>query len=132
MSQTSAPVPMQNRTSAPSTLAIEAVNRFLNALADSDHSADRVAACFGEHIPALSLADLPPPAQDTWSHTTRLLKTPADKPIPAKAVLAVRSWPQSRINELIARIRQLHAALEKVENDRLEDEIRDSIRRHYL
>jgi len=132
MSRTSAPVPMQHQTSAPSTLALEAVDRFLRALPDSDHSAGHVATCFHEHISALSRADLPPSAQDAWNHVTRLLRTPADKPIPDKAVLAIRSWPQSRANDLTTHIRHLRAALEKVENDRLEDEIRDKIRRHYL
>jgi hypothetical protein len=114
------------------TLALEAVARFLRALADSDHSAERIAACFREHVSTLSQADLPPSAQDAWNHVTDLLKAPANKPIPDKAALAIRSWPQSRVNELMAHIRHLRAALEKVENDRLEDEIRDTIRRHYL
>jgi hypothetical protein len=113
-------------------LALEAVDRFLRALANGNHSADHVAACFNEHVSALSRADLPPSAQDAWNHVTHLLRTPAGKPIPDTAVLAIRSWPQSRVNELIAYIRHLRTALEKVENDRLEDEIRDKIRRHYL
>jgi hypothetical protein len=123
---------MQHHPSSPCTLALEAVDHFLRALADSDHSAERIAACFHEHISTLPQADLPPSAQDAWNHVTHLLRTPADKPIPDKAVLAIRSWPQSRVNELMTHIRHLRAALEKVENDRLEDEIRDTIRRHYL
>jgi hypothetical protein len=53
-------------------------------------------------------------------------------PIPERAIAAIRSWPAARLAELIAHIRKANDIVEKLENERLEDEIRDKIRRHYL
>jgi hypothetical protein len=123
---------MPHRTPAASTLALDAVDRFLGAVADDDRSAEHVGAALNAHIAALASVSLPSAAHDIWTRVARLLRAPPDEPIPEKATHAIRSWPQARVSELTAHIRNLHAVLEKVENDRLEDEIRDNIRRHYL
>lgn len=98
----------------------------------SERDAERVAASFAQHLAPLSTGTLPAPAHGSWREVARLLKAPAEKPIPDKAVGAIKSWPGARIGELIAQVEALHEILEKLENERLEDEIRDSIRRHYL
>lgn len=123
---------MEQRKQAAGTIALEAVDRFLTEIANGDSGGEQAATCFAKHLSHLSSGGLPAAAQDTWRQVSRVLRTPADKPIPEKVTLAMRSWPQSRVAELISHIRDLHAILEKVENDRLEDEIRDSIRHHYL
>ena len=83
-------------------------------------------------IAHVTIDALPAPAQGHWRDATRLMKVPADKPISEKAVESIRSWPAARVAELRGHVEKIHAVLEKAENDRLEDEIRDNIRRHYL
>lgn len=113
-------------------MALQVVDRFLAAVADCNGSGEHAAKCVNEHLSGLVTDGLPSPAHDTWRKATHLLRTSADRAIPEKITHAMRSWPQSRVAELIGHVRDLRAILEKIENDRLEDEIRDSIRRHYL
>lgn len=102
------------------------------AAVGSQVEAESIAAAFAEHLGEVNVATLPAAAQAHWREVARLLKSPADKPIPDKAISAIRSWPAARLDELLALVRQTDEVLEKLENERLEDEIRDSIRRHYL
>ncbi len=106
---------------------------FAKFLADTsrEESAEAAAAA-SMHLAHTTVDALPNSAQAHWRDVARLLKVPADKPIPEKAVASIKSWPATRVTELRKHVRQIHAVLEKAENDRLEDEIRDSIRRHYL
>ncbi|MGE0765139.1 MAG: hypothetical protein AB7L90_01625 [Hyphomicrobiaceae bacterium] len=122
---------MDQRKYAASTLALRAVDSFLGHIAESD-GADQAVSGLSDHLSGFETAALPPVAHDAWRRIARLLRTPADRPISEQSVLAMRSWPQSRISELIGLMRELHAVLAKIENDRLDDEIRDSIRHHYL
>ena len=108
-----------------------ATRAFLDAVA-ANRDPEPVAASFAQHLAPLTTATLPASAQGGWREVARLLKTQAEKPIPDKAVAAVKSWPGARIDDLIAQVEKLHEILERLENERLEDEIRDSIRRHYL
>jgi len=112
-------------------MTITALSQFLAAISEHDDPGS-VASAFENHLTQLSTGTLPPLAHPHWFDAARLLKVPADKPVPDKAVAAIKSWPVARVAELRDHIRQIHAVLEKAENDRLEDEIRDSIRRHYL
>ena len=121
---------MAQRKPAASPIALDAVARFLADTAES--SGDAVASALSAHLANLTAEGLPPAAHDVWREIARLLRAAADKPISDNAALAVRSWPQKRIAELIRLVRDLHAILETVENHRIEDEIRDNIRRHYL
>ena len=114
-----------------SALSLSVVSQFLAAVAGNRDPA-HVAASFAQHLAALTTQKLPASAQGQWREVARLLKAPAEKPIPERAVAAIKSWPGARIGELIAQIEKLHEILDKLENERLEDEIRDSIRRHYL
>ena len=107
------------------------IARFLDAVGDRTEL-DAVVPAFAQHLAATTADALPAPAQTHWRDVARLLRSPADKPIPERAVAAIRSWPAARVAELLAHIRKLDEILEALENQRLEDEIRDSIRRHYL
>lgn len=108
-----------------------ATRAFLDAAA-SNRDADHVASSFAQHLAPLTTEKLPTTAHGNWREIARLLKAQAEKPIPDKAVAAIKSWPGARIGELIAQVEKLHDILDKLENERLEDEIRDGIRRHYL
>ncbi len=110
---------------------LAAFERFL-AEAGSDPAAEVAAAAAAQHLAPVTADALPVPAQAHWRDLTRLLKVPAEKPISEKALAGMKSWPTARVVELIEQARKIHAVLEKAENERLEDEIRDSIRRHYL
>ena len=112
-------------------MSLPDVSKFLAAVS-GNRDAERVAASFAQHLAPLTIETLPASAQGNWREVARLLKAQAEKPIPDKAVAAIKSWPGARIGELIALVETLHGVLEKLENERLEDEIRDSIRRHYL
>jgi hypothetical protein len=120
---------MAQRKPAASAIALDAVARFL---ADAESNGDVVASALSTHLANLTTENLPPAAHDAWRKIAQLLRAPADRPISDNAALAVRSWPQKRIADLIGLLRDLQAILATVENHRIEDEIRDSIRRHYL
>jgi len=122
---------MESGKAAASKRALEAVDHFLAEVAASG-SSETVAASFNTHLSRLSEGNLPAAARDAWRRIAHLLRTPADRVVPDSSSRAMRSWPHARAAELVERIRELHAVLAKVENDRLEDEIRDSIRHHYL
>jgi len=93
---------------------------------------DVVAQAIAVHLATLTVEALPPQVQPHWRDVARLLKFPADKPIPERAIAAIRSWPAARTVELLALLQAADGILEALENERQEDEIRDSIRRHYL
>jgi hypothetical protein len=106
---------------------------FAQFLAETSRDESAVAAAAAsKHLAHPTVDALPTLAQTHWRDAARLLKVPADKPVPEKAVASIKSWPAARVSELREHVRQIHAVLEKAENGRLEDEIRDSIRRHYL
>ena len=112
-------------------MSLTLVARFLEAVG-AEPTTETVTAAFAQHLAGLTADALPPGATRHWHDIARLLRSPAEKPIPGKAIAAIRSWPTSRVSELTDHIRQMHHVLEKLENERLEDEIRDNIRRHYL
>lgn len=123
---------MHQPSSAATTRAYDAVGSFLSDVKTNDISGERVASAFAEKLSGISADRLPPAAQDPWRKIARLLRAPADRAVPDRSTHAMRSWPHARVTELIDLVRELHAVLEKIENDRLEDEIRDKIRHHYL
>ena len=105
---------------------------FLAELQGDAPTVEALAGAFQRHLATHRVGVLPASAQQHWREVARLLKCPADAPVPEKAVAAIHSWPAARIAELVGHVRALNAILETLENERLEDEIRDSIRRHYL
>jgi len=112
-------------------MSTAAVSQFLAAVAGRA-DADMVAAAVAAHLAAITVKALPAAAQPHWRDLARLLKSPPDKPLPEKSIAAICSWPAARVDEFLTHIRQTRDILEKLENERLEDEIRDNIRRHYL
>jgi len=118
----------QQQKRSAAAIALESVRQFS---AESGRGVE-VSACFAAHLGHLSIAGLPDPAHEPWRRIAHLLRAPADRSVPERLILATRSWPQMRVDELIDLVRELGAVLETTENDRLEDEIRDSIRHHYL
>ncbi|MBS0242806.1 MAG: hypothetical protein JSS20_11565 [Proteobacteria bacterium] len=111
-------------------MTLAAVDTFLAALAEP--RPDSLATAFTNHLARLTVSQLPSDGQVVWRDIARLVKFDAEKPVPEKVIAAIRSWPAQRCADLVEHIRRLHAILEKRENERLEDEIRDSIRHHYL
>lgn len=111
---------------------IAASGAFLVEIDGADGDATKVADAFGRHLGSIEFGKLPNEAHTSWREVARLLKCPPGKSAPDKAVAAIRSWPKTRVVELIGHIQALHAVLEQAENNRLEDEIRDKIRHHYL
>jgi hypothetical protein len=102
------------------------------AMVAAPTDADTVAAAFAEHLASVTTDTLPSAARSQWGQLTRLLKSQTGNPVPGRAIAAIKSWPAARVDALLEHIRAIHAILEKTENDRLEDEIRDKIRHAYL
>jgi hypothetical protein len=123
---------MQHRKTTADATPLAAVTRFLAEVAGHDGDGGRAATAFGAHLRDLTAGRLPAGARESWRGIAHLLRAPAERQITDRIILAVRSWPQTRVAELTGLVHALHAILERSENDRLEDEIRDSIRRHYL
>lgn len=104
---------------------------FLAQLGDTP-SADQVADALAHHFGATVIDRLAPSAQPAWRDIAALLKADATKPLTPRVITATASWPKDRVAKLIEAVRRLAAILEQIENDRLDDEVRDSMRRHYL
>ena len=124
--------PREGADRMPGASAIQRVAGFLALIAADGEASEPVERAFAACLAAIKPEALPPAAMPVWREIARLLKSPAGKPIPVKAIAAIRSWPAVRVAELVTHIRSLQMILEATENDRLEDEIRDKIRRHYL
>ncbi len=104
---------------------------FLAQLGDAP-SPDRIAAALSQHFGAVTLDQLPAAAHPAWREIALMVKADATKPLPTRVIAATASWPKDRIAKLIDAVRRLAAILEQIENDRLDDDVRDSMRRHYL
>lgn len=104
---------------------------FLLQLSDPP-SPNQIADALSRHFAAVTHHALPAAAQPVWREITLLLKADAMKPLPPRVIAATASWPKDRVAKLIDAVRRLAAILEQIENDRLDDEVRDSMRRHYL
>ena len=93
---------------------------------------DRVATAVSQHFAEMRVDQLPGPAHIAWREFAQCFKADAAKPLPARAVASVASWPRDRVAKLLEAARRLDEILDRIENERLEDEVRDSIRHHYL
>ena len=108
-------------------------------LATGTPGAEVVARAFAAHLASIDAAQLPPAAQPMWDRiVVRLLKAPASldrgakSPIPERAIAAIASWPQARVNELVETVRAIAAEVERAANDRLADETNAQVSRAYL
>ena len=104
---------------------------FLAQLGDAP-SADLIAEALSHHFSAIVFGELPLSAQSVGREIAQMLKADATKPLPPRVLAATASWPKDRNAKLIDAIRRLAAILDQIENDRLDDAVRDSMRRHYL
>lgn len=105
---------------------------FADLIGDAGGAADAVARSFGRVLAGIALADLPPPAQLQWAERiARPLKTDAMRPIPERAVGAIRSWPSARIADLVAAVAEIETVLVDTENEALNVAIYVEISRTY-
>jgi hypothetical protein len=95
-------------------------------------SPDQVAEGLRQHLSEMRIDQLPDAAHIAWREFAQCFKADAAKALPARAIASVASWPRDRIARLIEAARRLDEILDRIENERLEDEVRDSIRHHYL
>lgn len=110
---------------------LAALTNVLDGVGDPP-SADRLSAGITQFLSSTTAAGLPEALQPLWREIAAMLKADPRKPLPQRALDAISSWPAERVDRLVAKFRQLRGVLERLENERLEDEIRDKIRRHYL
>lgn len=95
-------------------------------------NADAVAAAIAAHLGEVKMADLPVAAQTIWhDRILRPLKADARKPLPARAIAAVRSWPSQRIDDLLGALAGIEAILTDAENDARNEIIYAEISRAY-
>lgn len=119
-------------TGAPLRQLGEALAAF-DAACGSTPAADTVAVAFATHLAALDAGKLPPRALADWERVTQLLKAPAgQRPIPARVIAAIASWPSGRVATLAATIHAVTVAVEQAANDQLADETNASVARAYL
>jgi hypothetical protein len=118
-------------TSDPEAAAFAA---FLSEIGDAKPpDPDATAASFARHLADVTAARLPAGAQSHWERiVVRLLKSTMSKPPGDRAIAAIRSWPSSRIAELIGEVAAIHEHLQQRANDRMEDEFRTQIAHSYL
>jgi hypothetical protein len=120
------------QTSPARSEATQRVAAFLGDVAAAGESADTIADAAARSLAGVSKAVLPIAAHAAWNEIARLLKASSDKPIEEPAIAAMRSWPTRRLASLLGKIRELHDILQRIDNDRWEDDIRDKLRHSYL
>jgi hypothetical protein len=115
------------------TTAAQAFARFASDLDGKIPAPDRVAELFQLYLADIRVDALPAPAQAIWADVGKLLKADAQRrPLPAKSIAAITSWPAVRVIELLAALHRIHVALDAAENDTQNDEIRIQVARAYL
>ncbi len=123
---------MATPTTPPRSPAMQAVTAFLEDIAAHGETSDCIASAAASSLTGITTSSLPPEGHPLWRDLARRLKAPADRPLPERAVEAMRSWPNARGAEIIDLVRRLHAVLQQRENEHWEDEIRDKLRHNYL
>jgi hypothetical protein len=105
---------------------------FMSDVGERSDETGLLADAVARHLGAIVADGLPPAARPHWHEVARLLRSDAGRPLPPRAVAAIRSWPTARAAELISHVRQLHTVLDRLANEAWEDEIRDKVRHSYL
>lgn len=104
----------------------------LAGIAATERDPFAAAAALEKHLGAVTTGLLPPPAQVLWTERiARALKSDPAKPLPQRAVSAIRSWPLSRIDDLVSVLTQIRAVLVETENEALHEAIYAEISRAY-
>lgn len=95
--------------------------RFTSALVvitDGGATADAGADALAKHLATTKSSDLPLAAQTIWAaKVVRPLKADASKPLPARAIAALRSWPSARVAELQTALAEIEKLLTDAENE---------------
>jgi len=95
-------------------------------------TADALSAAMLRTLAAVRPAELPLAARTIWrERVARPLKADGMKPLPPKAFGLVRSWPTSRVNNLLTALSEIEALLAEAENDARNEVIYAEISRAY-
>ena len=100
--------------------------------AANGNGADALAQAMATHLNEITVAELPPAAQVAWTERiARPLKADTNRPMPAKAYAAVRSWPSARAALLAAALAEIEVIVEDALNDAEHEVIYAEISRTY-
>jgi len=100
--------------------------------AAKDNDAAALASAMAAHLATLDPTTLPAAAHVVWTERiARPLKAVAAKPLSARAVASIRSWPSSRVGQLVDALRELEALVLDAENDAEHEVIYAEISRTY-
>lgn len=109
--------------------------RFTTCLAECDADgggADAAAVAIAAHLGSTLAAELPLAAQPIWSdRLLRPLKADPAKPLPARSVATIRSWPSSRVADLRSALREIETILSTAETEAMNEAIYAEISRAY-
>lgn len=101
-------------------------------IAANDRVVDAVAAAITRHLARTTSADLPPPARPIWQdRVAHPLRADPVKPLPARAIASIRSWPSARARELQSALVEIEAILVEAENEAHHEAIYVEISRTY-
>ena len=102
------------------------------AAAAQGNDPDALAAAISQHLATLDPVELPPAAQVIWTERiARPLKADVAKPLPARAVASIRSWPSARVSQIVEALSDLEALVIDAENDAMHEVIYAEISRTY-
>ena len=102
------------------------------ASAAKGNDADALSAAMAAHLGGLDMAQLPPAAQVVWTERiARPLKADIGKPLPARAIAAIRSWPAARVSQLVEALAEIEAIVVEAYNDAEHEVIYAEISRTY-
>jgi hypothetical protein len=94
--------------------------------------ADALAAAIAQHLAAIRPDELLGAAQPIWlERIAKPLKADATKPLAARDISRIRSWPTARIEDLLAAITDIEALLVVAEIDAQNEVIYAEISRTY-
>jgi hypothetical protein len=94
----------------------------------ADAAADAVTA----YLATTPVAEMPLAAQAIWGdRVARPLKASNARPLQPKAVATIRSWPSSRVADLIQALREIETILAGAETDAMNEAIYAEISRAY-
>jgi hypothetical protein len=100
--------------------------------AANGNDADALASAIAAHLLALDPTALPAAAHVVWTErVARPLKSEPAKPLSARAVASIRSWPSARIGQLVDALSDLEAMVLDAENDAEHEVIYAEISRTY-
>lgn len=132
MTRTLTPASVLTEAWALSRARRERFTACIGAIADGGRTADATAAALAAHLAATTAAELPLAAQPIWhDRIVRPLKADAAKPLPARAIAAIRSWPSARVGELAHALALIEAILLDAENEAHNEVIYAEISRAY-